>query len=252
MLSTWGWHEGNKTHGTRPHTRLEPSSATKEVSFISNRRNLAKKIFLWIQIWLSPLHAISIFFLFLIEIGTLSESNTYNLIRSVNSTLDLYCRSTSNASAKLLITHCKSSDETSCKNLTAEKMPGAEVVVKFPSLKFSDSGSYICKDTMSNSWEYISLSVKGTFENTKFGEKCIVWKIKIIAKSSFLLLLCHFFMIRELISNYIVLQSNPKHLKLWTAFLRISRNWLVPGTDRVYTLPRLNGRYGTVGDHYTV
>lgn len=48
----------------------------------------------------------------------------------------------------------------------------------------------------------------------------------------------------------IILQSNPKHQKLWTAFLLISRNWFVLGTYRIHTLPRLNGRYGTVGDHY--
>lgn len=113
------------------------------------------------------MHSIFFLFFFLIEIGPLSEFNTHKLIRSVNSTLDLYCRSTSNASAKLLITHCKSSDETSCKNLTADKGPDSKVVVKFPSLKFSDSGSYTCKDLMSNSMEYISLSVKGTLETTK-------------------------------------------------------------------------------------
>lgn len=98
--------------------------------------------------------------------GPLSEFNTYKLIRSVNSTLDLYCRSTSNASAKLLITHCKSSNESSCKNLTAET--DSKVVVRFPSLKFSDSGSYTCQDLTSNSSEYISLTVGGTFVNTKF------------------------------------------------------------------------------------
>lgn len=120
------------------------------------------------------MHSIFFLFFFLIEIGPLSEFNTHKLIRSVNSTLDLYCRSTSNASAKLLITHCKSSDETSCKNLTADKGPDSKVVVKFPSLKFSDSGSYTCKDLMSNSMEYISLSVKGTLETTKkkMGEDC--------------------------------------------------------------------------------
>lgn len=100
--------------------------------------------------------------------GPLSKFNTYKLIRSVNSTLDLYCRSTSNASAKLLITHCKSSDESSCKNLTAETGPDSKAVVKFPSLKLSDSGSYTCQDLTSNSSEYISLTVGGTFVNTKF------------------------------------------------------------------------------------
>lgn len=103
--------------------------------------------------------------------GPLSEFNTYKLIRSVNSTLDLYCRSTSSASAKLLITHCKSVDESSCKNLTAETGPDSKVVVRFPSLKLSDSGSYTCQDLTSNSSEYISLTVGGTFVNTKLWEK---------------------------------------------------------------------------------
>lgn len=115
--------------------------------------------------------------------GPLSKFNTYKLIRSVNSTLDLYCRSTSNASPKLLITHCKSSNESSCKNLTAETGPDSKVVVKFPSLKLSDSGSYTCQDLTSNSSEYISLTVGGTFVNTKFWQKKALYKIKNIANS---------------------------------------------------------------------
>lgn len=95
-----------------------------------------------------------------IEMGPLSKFNTNYLIRPVNSTLELYCRSTSNVSAELLITHCKSSEETSCKNLTTEKGPGSKEVVKFPSLKFSDSGSYTCRDVTSYSSDYISLSVR--------------------------------------------------------------------------------------------
>lgn len=139
----------------------------KEVSFISNRRNSIKKYFYEYKNYV--LCTLNHFFpLFVIEMGPLSKFNTYKLIRSVNSTLDLYCRSTSNASAKLLITHCKSSNESSCKNLTAETGPDSKVVVRFPSLKLSDSGSYTCQDLTSNSSEYISLTVGGTFVNTKF------------------------------------------------------------------------------------
>lgn len=92
----------------------------------------------------------------------------------------------------------------------------------------------------------LQLEVHSSTQN--FDRKKALFKIKSIANSRmFFRSWCHYFMIIESISN-MVLQSNPNHLKLWTAFLLISRNWFVPGTNRIHTLPRLNGRYGTVGD----
>ena len=75
------------------------------------------------------------------EMGPLSKFNKSTLIREVNSSLDLFCRSNNNSS--LLIKHCV---DGICSNITTIKGQGSEVVVRFLSLKTSDSGTYICRE----------------------------------------------------------------------------------------------------------
>lgn len=90
------------------------------------------------------------------EMGPLSKFNTSTLIREVNSSLDLFCRSNNNSS--LLITHCV--DGNNCSNITTIKGQGSEVVVRFLSLKSSDSGTYICRELPNPTWPVTKIILK--------------------------------------------------------------------------------------------